>query len=116
MSFWVSLVDENDQYKTVESFSEGGTMAIGGCTDADLNITYNYSPFYYKHLNKDEGLRWLDGKTAKETTSKLEHAVLILGTKRVGNYWAATPGNAGFALSMLLSWAKQHPESHWQVN
>ena len=116
MSWWVSLKDENGEIEFVESYTEGGTYAVGGSNEADLNITYNYSPFYYKHLNEDDGLRWLDGKLANETLNALDHAVEKLGIEKDADYWAATSGNAGYALSILLSWAKQHPESRWQVN
>ena len=29
----------------------------------------------------------------------------------VVDYWAATPGNAGKALNILLKWAKQFPDA-----
>jgi hypothetical protein len=116
MSFWVSLNDKNGNSEEVEKFKDGGTYNLHGSDEASLNITYNYSTFYYEHLNADNGLRWLDKKTAKNTIEALEYAVDVLGTSQDSDYWSSTPGNAGYALSILLSWAKQYPESRWRVN
>lgn len=33
-----------------------------------------------------------------------------------GGYWKATPGNAGYAASILLAWARQYPQGVWEVN
>lgn len=99
------------QPATVEHFQEGGTQVMGGTDDAELNITYNYSWFYYRYLDKEEGLRWLYGKKAKDCVERLEAAVSELGTDQHDDYWADTPGNAGYALNILLQWAKQHPEA-----
>ena len=128
MSFDVSL-----QYGVVvaevASHSEGGTYVAGGSGEAELNITYNYSWFYYMLLDKKEGLRWLNGKTATDTIERLEKAVDKLGivkyeaTRKVNgrhiletDYWAPTPGNAGYALNILLGWAKKHPAAVWEVD
>jgi hypothetical protein len=97
----------------VENHEEGGTHALGGTTDAELNITYNYAFFYYQFLDKKDGLRWLYGRQAKDCIERLEKAVEILGTRQYSDYWAATPGNAGHALNILLQWAKQHPEGYF---
>ena len=111
MSWWVSLNDENGSPVTVDSFEDGGTYALGGSSEADLNITYNYSPHYYRHLDEDEGLMWLRGKKAADTIERLETAIAALGTERDKDYWKATPGNAGYALSILLKWARQYPDA-----
>jgi len=129
MSYDVGLRNpETKELAKVKNHSEGGTYALGGIEEASLNITYNYGWFYYRLLDKEEGLRWLYGKTGKECISRLEKVVEELGTKqysrpkdgstfnpndRFGNYvkdyWAPTPGNAGYALNILLQWAKEHP-------
>ena len=115
MSWWVSLSDDGGQC-SVESFTEGGTYKVGGSSEAELNITYNYSKHYYQHLDKDNGLRALDGQRAGDWIERLESAVKELGTERADDYWAATEGNAGHALNILLSWAKQHPNAVFRVN
>ena len=135
MSWWVSLEDKDGKpdcsygdpgedacptpcYRPVEvdRFQDGGTQPVGGTTEATLNITYNYSPFYYEFLDKDSGLSWLDGKTGVEALARLINAVDQLGTERDANYWAATQGNAGAALARLAAWAKQQPKATFRVN
>lgn len=97
----------------VERHVEGGCYAVGGITEAELNITYNYSRFYHWFLDDEQGIRWLYGKKAKDTVDKLEAAIKKLGIRQYEDYWAPTPGNAGYALSILLEWAKQHIEAVW---
>jgi len=115
MSWNVSLLYSNEKYAQVDNHKEGGTYAMGGVTDADLNITYNYSWFYHQCLDKSKGIDWLDGKIAKETILHLTEAVKKLGTRQYKDYWADTPGNAGYALNILLGWAKQHPDAVFEV-
>ena len=69
----------------------------------------------FEHLDKEKGLKWLHGKKASETIERLKHAVNVLGVEKSQDYWASTQGNAGFALSILLKWAKQHPDGRWRV-
>lgn len=116
MSFWVGLDSVDGSPLSVEPFEYGGTRVFGGSSDPDLNVTYNYSPFYYKYLDSESGLRWLDGKVAGDTIDRLESAVRVLGVERDSDYWAATPGNAGMSLSVLLFWARQHPRAVWRVD
>lgn len=100
----------------VERFQDGGTQVMGGSTEASLNITYNYSPYYYEVLDKENGLRFLNNKRAGDVIAVLESAVAALGTYRDDDYWAKTPGNAGFALSILLAWARQYPDATFSVS
>lgn len=115
MSFWVYLKD-NNVVVSVDPHEEGGTFCMGGCGEAELNITYNYSPHYYKELNKEKGLRWLDGKKAKECIPAIERAVYALGVERDGDYWKPTAGNAGYALAILLRWARVNPDAVFDVD
>ena len=115
MSFDVSLEDENGTPVLVTRHSEGGTYVLGGTDQAILNITYNYSPFYSKHLDAEHGLRWLDGKKGAECVERLAEAVAQLGTERTSDYWAATAGNAGYALFILHAWAREHPGATFEV-
>jgi hypothetical protein len=116
MSWWVSLEDQDGNTLEVESHSEGATYAIGGTPEATMSVTYNYSKYFYQYLNPDEGLRWLNGKTALDTAVQLAAAVRMLGDERSSDYWAATPGNAGHVLSILATWALEHPHGIWRVN
>jgi hypothetical protein len=61
-------------------------------------------------------LRFWDGRKAKEVLPFLEKAVEVLGTERVGDYWASTRGNAGYALSILRDWAREHPRARFMVH
>lgn len=117
MSWWISLNDEEGEYLySEEVIAEGGTYAIGGTDEMCLNVTYNYSQHYYKHVNEENGIRWLDGKTGEETAEVLEKAIEALGDDVDDNYWNATEGNAKKALTTLLRWAKERPDGIWRVN
>ena len=107
---------EGDETVVVESHEEGGTFSYGGTNEAMLNVTYNYGRFYRLYLDEEDGLKWLDGKKASETTERLERALRILGAERDRDYWASTSGNAGFALAILLYWAKLNPDAVWKVS
>lgn len=76
----------------------GGTYAIGGTKEAWLNITYNYSKFYYTFIDKEKGIRALYGLTGEQAIPIIEKAVRHLGVKTSPDYWEDTPGNAGKAL------------------
>lgn len=113
MGYDVSLCDERGPVE-VPSHTEGGTIRVGGSDTASISITYNYSFFFYHFLDREQGLRWLYGKTGQETIARLEQAVETLGTRRHDDYWTATPGNAGHILSVLLGWARAHPQAVWE--
>ena len=111
MSYDIHMENKDGSTVEVPRFSEGGTQVLGGSTEAELNITYNYSWFYYRYLDKTKGLRWLYGKTGHEVTNRLSDAVQELGTNKYAkDYWADTPGNAGTALKVLLDWAIMNPD------
>ena len=81
-----------------------------------MSLTWNYSKYYYQYLDSDAGLRWLDGKTVKNTMERLISARNMLTNNPSDDYWEATPGNAGHALAVLISWGKQHPRGIWRVD
>jgi hypothetical protein len=113
MSYDIYLKDPNT-HKTIQ-FKEprpdqGGTYRVGGATEAWLNITYNYAWFYYRFLDGEKGIRWLYGKPGFLCVNRLKRAIKELGTEpRHKDYWASTPENAGYALSILLKWAEEFP-------
>jgi hypothetical protein len=107
MSYWISLNDSNGCTVEVDWYREGGTFALGGSTDADMNITYNYSRLF--------PFRDLHRKRAGDTIDQMQEAVDRLGTDYEDDYWAHTAGNAGYAVSILLDWARQHPDAVWEV-
>lgn len=98
----------------VARHEEGGTYALGGISEAEINITYNYSKQFREVI--DGGLQRIHDMPARQAVPILEHAVDMLGTVQSPDYWEATPGNAGYALSILLAWARQHPDAVFRVS
>jgi len=124
MSYWVSINDKNGNALPVAAHEEGGTYVMGGSSEAKLNITYNYADQFSK-VNLDfgegrtegrNGATSVHGKRAGDLKPQLRYAVRTLGTKRDTNYWNSTPGNAGYALSILLAWAEQHPDGIFECS
>ena len=91
----------------------GGTYVLGGTAKCWLNITYNYYRLYALTIDKERGIRWLYGKTARETLPVLKQAVEDLGTDMEDDYWTPTPGNAGAALQGLIVFAEAFPDGVW---
>lgn len=120
--------------KLSKSFTEWGTFKIGWTDKCELNITYNYSWFYYKAIDEEDWIKVLYGKCAKDTIEILEKAIKWFGKddkpymksvlkwhdkKRmpiielVPDYRAPTPWNACHALKILLTFAKENPDWFW---
>jgi len=114
MSWWVSLVDKDENAVSVPLHQDGGTIQVGGCDTATLNITYNYGVFY-REVMGGNGMWDLDGMSAADAVPILRDAVLELGVIRNPDYWAATRGNAGAALLVLWTWARTHPTAKFVV-
>lgn len=108
---------------SVDRHTEGGTYVVGGTTEAELAVTYNYGGSIRRAWPEDPNPgesdilgRLLNGVRAADAVPLLELLVERLGTKRARDYWASTDGNAGHALSILLWWAKQHPNAVFKVS
>lgn len=119
MSYFVSLIDpvSKETLNTEQKhFIRGGTYQIGGTTELELNVTYNYCKLYYgdDKLGED-GLRGLSGMTGAETIPILQRAISNLGDDVSNDYWEATEGNAKRALCSLLSFAQMRPDGIWKV-
>ena len=110
MGYTIKLVDEHGDIVQVASHREGKTYTIGATTDAILSVTSNYKKIYQESFD-EKSIRWMYGKKASECIARLHGAIRELGTVQDTDYWKATPGNAGYALSILLKWAKQHPDA-----
>lgn len=93
---------------------EDGKLVPVNSTTPHMNITYNYGKFYYESIDNELGIRWLYGKTGADTVQRLYEAVNHLGIDQSDDYWEATPGNAGYALLILLDWARKYPEGIWE--
>jgi hypothetical protein len=106
----------------------GGTYALGGTTEARLNVTYNYGK-HFRRVFSDEnveltqferlfgggetGIRRLYGTTGAESIPVLEAAIKQLKDDVSENYWEATEGNAKQALLQLLALARMRPDGVW---
>lgn len=109
MSYDIELRDkETGKIVEVESHEEGGTYALGGINEADLNVTYNYA----KHFN----FRGLHEKRAGDMIPEMEKTVAELGITQDKDYWNPTKGNVGHAVNILLKWAKQNPDAIFEVS
>lgn len=144
MSYDIRLIDSVTK-ETIEFDSphqmKGGTYAAGGTSEAWLNITYNYSRWYYKdgvfpdrgEAGKDfhnglTGIRSIYGLSGAESIPILEHAIKTLESMTedltekeiqkckdggVGGYWMPTRENAIKPLYQLLAMAKMRPDAVW---
>lgn len=115
MSYDISLVDPvTREILEVETPHQmrGGTYAVGGTTEAWLNITWNYADFYYAVFG-EKGIRTIYGMTGAESIPVLKSAMEKLGDDGDPNYWASTSGNAKRALAGLLALAQLRPDGIW---
>jgi len=113
MSYWVYL-EQDCEPVAVEPFTDGGTYAVGGSSDAELNVTYNYGEVFSLF---GWSLKKLHQVRAGDTVDALEHLAAKLPNKPYkADYWAPTPGNAGAVVHRLLAWARQHPDATWRVS
>lgn len=116
MSYDIRLCDPITN-ETIEfahrHFLTGGTYAIGGIHEAWLNITYNYSPHFYRLIDGDKGIRAIYGMTGAQSIKVLGDAVTKLGDNVCSNYWEPTEGNAKAALLKLIALAEMRPDGIW---
>lgn len=94
-------------------YMRGSTYAIGGTTDAALNVTYNYAPIFRRVLG-DRGIRTIYGMTGAASLPVLDEAIAKLGGDVDADYWRATEGNARQALKHLRELAQMCPDGAWQ--
>lgn len=109
-------------------YMRGGTYAVGGTTEAHLNVTYNYATHFRKvfgdanaELSKfdkifgggETGIRRIYGMTGAESIPVLSTAISQLGDDVDPDYWKPTEGNAKRALVQLLALAQMRPDGVW---
>lgn len=92
---------------------KGGTYAIGGTTEASLNVTYNYAPHFYRTMG-DQGIRTIYGMTGADSIPLLDTAIRQLSDDVHDDYWKPTEGNAKRALIQLKMLASMRPDGIWQ--
>lgn len=91
---------------------QGGTFALGGTTEAHLNVTYNYSPQFRRVLG-EKGIRSIYGMSGAASLPALNNAIAQLADDVAPDYWAATDGNAKRALMQLRALAEMRPDGIW---
>ena len=92
----------------------GGMYVIGGTQELWLNITYNYSDYYYRpEVFGEKGIRAIYGKTGAESIPILKKAISNLGDDVDRDYWKPTEGNAKKPLTQLLAFAQMRPDGIW---
>lgn len=115
MSYDIDLIDPVT-HETLELDTphqmRGGTYAIGGTTQAHLNVTYNYAKILYRTLG-EFGIRTIYGKTGAESIPILTAAVGKLGDDVSEDYWEPTEGNVKKALLQLTALAQLRPDGVW---
>lgn len=89
-------------------FEMGGTFAVGGTSEAWLNVTYNYAPYFYRVMG-EKGIRTIYGMTAEDSLPVLADAISKLDNDFNPDYWKPTEGNAKKALQSLWELAKKAP-------
>lgn len=116
MSYDISLVDPitKETLKTETQHQlTGGTYLIGGTDELWLNVTYNYSPHFYRLIDPKDGIRSLYGKTGAESIPILKEACGKLKDDVSDDYWEPTEGNAKAALLKLIAMAQMRPDGVW---
>lgn len=141
MSYDIYIVDvEGNTITSDEKHNvSGGTYELGGSNELWLNITYNYSEYFYRYFGKD-GIRSLYGKSVADTMSDIARAIVFMREEAVtfvppetkeeldinnpskfkivkfdpDNYWSKTPMNAAKALKNLLDIGAMAPEGFWK--
>src|SRR4029077_6146288 len=92
--------------------AERRCSTLARCNIHSRNITNRTSPRKWKATNRSSNRR--NGLALN--SGRPESGKGQVGTERDDDYWAPTDGNAGYAASILLGWAKQHPEATWRVS
>ena len=110
-----------------------GVFTVRATTEAWLNVTYNYSKYYYDAADGDDrfygenregkyanlGIRGIYGKTGVESIPMLKdmaekiQRIADTETEVAKDYWDATASNAVKPLYQLLAFAELRPDGVW---
>lgn len=116
MSYDINIKDP-DTGETIELDAKhnitGGTYCIGGTTEAWLNITYNYAPFFYEVFG-EKGIRTIYGMKVLDSLPMMIEACSKLQGQQDEDYWAPTEDNARAALLNLIYLGIQAPNGIWE--
>ena len=122
MSYDITLLDPKTKmtiHFKEPHFMRGGTYCANGTTKAWLNITYNYSKFYYE-VYPETGIRQIYGLTGDRSIPVLQKIINSIREKYywtvddiVNDYWEEHPSNAIKPLYQLIEMAKMRPNGIW---
>ena len=116
MSYDIRLCDPITN-KTIEfehrHHLTGGIYEVGGSHEAWLNLTYKYSPHFYRLIDENKGICAIYGMTGAQSIKILADAVKKLADDVCSNYWEPTEGNAKAALLKLIALAEMRPDGIW---
>jgi len=135
LSYDISLVDPVSKETLLLDAPhqiKGGTYAIGGTSEAALNITYNYARWYRMDgvfpKRELDGIRSIYGMTGAKSIAVLKQAIAALENsnqeltveeqaeyERQGatGYWIPTKANVIRPLYGLLAFAQMRPDGVW---
>lgn len=138
MSYDISLCDPVTG-ETLETdtphMMTGGTYALGGTQKLWLNVTYNYSRWYYAPgvfaptKEESKGIRTIYGLTGAESITVLKNAISALKSMNTDisekerkeceehgctGYWLPTRENAIRPLFQLRAMAQMRPDGVWE--
>lgn len=110
MSYDITIVDPDGEVREFNSprFIPGGTYTVPGTRFAEVNVTYNYHPFFAGMW--EGGIRSFHGMPAHQAAQFMEEAIETFGTEQDSDYWAATPGNAGAAIQTIVDVIRSCPQ------
>lgn len=135
MSYDIHIVDPETRetlHTAKTHMLRGGTYAQGGTTQLWLNITYNYSKWYYRADTLGEstvqyrdtgkgymeeiapelgGIPGLARCTIAEARTRVMRAITALHGEPAADYWKPCEGNARHALISLLELLLLAPEN-----
>lgn len=95
---------------TVPAELVDGILVPSTINECDMNITYNYADFYLEHIDPEQGIRWIYGKTGAEVKERLEKAILKLGIqKNTSPFWQI---NTDYTFGQLFDKKKPMPISN----
>lgn len=132
MSYTVAIGQEIAQ---VSPHTEGGTIAVGGSTEARMDVTYNYG-WYYHLVFGENGIRHLKGMHVGQSLPLIANAIYRLSAPNMRDqynadkdndhldtwtepddyYWKPTPENALAVLKVMMIWGLDNINGIWYVD
>jgi len=71
----------------------------------------NRAHLYYKYLDKEQGIDWLNGKTYEQIKKRAERFIHTMGTDLHGDWTNRNDkGRAGRFMIHVLEYTKQYPD------